>query len=95
MKVSLKKAFNLLDGRLSTSMDDIYEMFNYIFTENFFTHQLPRAMDMLKEKNPQWFSNGVKLLDKIKQEENTNDFQQLMKIIDEKYLETEIELEKI
>ena len=35
MKVSLKKAFSLLDGRLSTEIGDVYEMLNYIFDENF------------------------------------------------------------
>ena len=52
MRVSLKKAFSLLDGRLSTNIGDVYEMLNFIFDDNFFTHQLPRAMDKLKEVNP-------------------------------------------
>ena len=41
MRVSLKKAFTILDGRLSTKMDDVYEMLNFIFSENLYTHQIP------------------------------------------------------
>lgn len=44
MRVSLKKAFTILDGRLSTKMDDVYEMLNFIFSENLYTHQIPTAM---------------------------------------------------
>ena len=52
MRVSLKKAFTILDGRLSTKMDDVYEMLNFIFSENLYTHQIPTAMRKLKELNP-------------------------------------------
>ena len=44
MKVSLKKAFSILDGRLSTEIGDVYEMLNYIFDQDFMTHQLPTAL---------------------------------------------------
>ena len=95
MKVSLKKAFSLLDGRLSTEIDDVYEMLNYIFDENFFSHQLLTAMRKLKEVNPEWFAVGVSVIEEIKAIENTNDFQQLMKAIDSGYSNFEIELGKI
>lgn len=95
MKVSLKKAFSILDGRLSTNMDDIYEMLNYIFDENFMTHQLPTAMSKLRELNPKWFSDAVSVIDEIKASENTNDFKELMKIIDFGYSTFEIELGKM
>ncbi len=95
MKTPLKIAFSILDGRLSSSIDDVYQMLNYIFTQNFYTHQLPTAMNLLKEKNPKWFVEGVALLDQIKRENNTNDFSGLMKIIDEHYSSTYIILEKI
>ena len=37
MKVSLKTAFSILDGRLSTDIGDVYKMLNYIYDENFMT----------------------------------------------------------
>jgi hypothetical protein len=49
--------FSLVDGRLSTSMDDVYNMLNHIHGGNLFTHQLPTAMDGLRKRNPQWFQN--------------------------------------
>ena len=95
MKVSLKKAFSLLDGRLSTEIGDVYEMLNYIFDENFMTHQLPTAMRKLQEVNPKWFADGVDFLNKIKKEENTDDFKHLMNCIDYAYSEDVIELGKL
>ena len=94
MKVSLKKAFSILDGRLSTEMGDVYEMLNYIFDQDFMTHQLPTAMRKLKELNPKWFSDGVSVIDEIKSIEQTNNFAELIKVIDFGYSSFEIELGK-
>lgn len=95
MKVSLKKAFAILDGRLSTSIGDVYEMLNYIFDANFFTHQLPTAMRTLREKNPKWFQDGVDIINGIKQTNSTDDFILLMEIIDKDFSDTKIELGKV
>lgn len=95
MKVSLKKAFSILDGRLSTKIDDVYEMLNYIFDANLFTHQLPTAMRTLQEKNPEWFQNGVNIINDIKHSNNTNDFAKLIELIDKEFSTYQIELGKI
>ena len=95
MKVSLKKAFSLLDGRLSTEIEDVYEMLNYIFDENFTSNELPTAMQKLKELNPKWFADGVDFLNQIKKEENTDNFKHLMNCIDYAYSEDVIELERL
>lgn len=95
MKVTLKKAFSILDGRLSTKMEDVYEMLNYIFDENFTTLALPIAMSKLTEINPKWFKDAVSVIDEIKDIEGTNDFVQLMKAIDLGYSSFEIEIGKI
>jgi hypothetical protein len=95
MKVSLKTAFSILDGRLSTKMEDIYEMLNYVFSDSLMTHQLPTAMRKLREANPKWFSEAVEVLNDIKKTNNTNDFSDLMLIIDNKFPNYEIELGKI
>lgn len=95
MIVTLKTAFSLLDGRLSTEIGDVYKMLNYVFSENFMTHQLPPAMIKLKEVNPEWFADGKKLIEDIKTKHQTNDFNDLMKIIDEFYSDRRIILEKI
>ena len=95
MKVSLKKAFSILDGRLSTEIGDVYEMLNYIFDANFFTHQLPTAMRTLQDKNPEWFQNGVNIINDIKRTNNTDDFAKLMELIDKGFPTYQIELGKI
>lgn len=95
MKVKFKTAFSLLDGRLSTKIDDVYMMLNYIFSDNLYTHQLLTAMEKLKEINPRWFSDGIEKLNYIKKVNNTNDFNELMEIIDAFHSEYEIEITKI
>lgn len=95
MEVTLKQFFSLGDGRLSTEIGDVYKMLNYIFDEDFFTHQLPTAMRKLKEINPEWFQNAVSVIDEIKSMENTNDFETLMKVIDFGYSNFNVKLEKI
>jgi len=95
MKVSLKKAFSILDGRLSTEIGDVYKMLNYIFDENLMTHQLPTAMRTLQEKNPEWFQRGIDAINTMKESHKTNDFYELMKIFDEYYPDWEIELGKL
>jgi len=95
MKVTLKKAFTLLDGRLSTDIGDVYEMLNFIYSDDLMTHQLPAAMRKLKELNPKWFADGVQTIDYIKKSNQTNDFKELMSLIDIGYSVCEITLEKI
>jgi hypothetical protein len=95
MKVSLKKAFSLLDGRLSTNMTDVQEMLSYIFDRSLATHQLSSALHHLRYDNPKWFSDAVDIVDEIKIMEESNDFDHLMKVIDLGYSNFEIELQKL
>lgn len=95
MKVSLKKAFSLLDGRLSTKIEDVYEMLNYIFDEDFMTHELPDAMRKLQEVNPKWFSDAVGIIEDIKRTNKTDDFNELMKLLEISFPTYEIELGKL
>jgi len=95
MKATLKTAFSILDGRVSTDMDDVRNMLNYIHDSNLYTHQLPAAMDMLRQANPKWFADGIQLLNNIKEKYKTNDFNDLMSIIDKEYSTCKIRLSKI
>ena len=95
MEVTLKQFFSIGDGRLSTEIGDVYQMLNYIFSENFYTHQLPTAMRKLIELNPKWFADAVNVIDEIKSIEDTNDFDKLMKDIDNGYSNFTIKLEKV
>ena len=95
MKVTLKKAFSIVDGRLSTEMGDVYEMLNYIFNDNLMTHQLPEALRVLKETNPDWFRAIQSILNDVKRTNNTDDFMELMELIDMGFPTYEFELGKI
>jgi hypothetical protein len=93
MKVSLEKAFSILDGRLSTNMEDVCQMLNYVYNTSLFTHQLPTAMRKLKETNPTWFANGVTLLEEIRSIVGTNDFEPLINYIKENYSSSDYDIE--
>ena len=76
-------------------MGDVYEMLNYIFDANFYTHQLPTAMRTLEEENPEWFQEGVSIINDIKHTNNTNDVTKLIELIDKDFPSHQIELGKI
>ncbi len=95
MKVSLKQAFSILDGRLSTTTEDVYSMLGFVFDDNLMTHQLPTALRKVKEINPDWFKKGVGIINDIKRTNNTNDFDKIMRLIDAGFPDYQIELGKI
>jgi hypothetical protein len=95
MKVSLEKAFSILDGRLSTKIEHVYEMLNYIFDTSFFTHELPTAMRKLQEVNPDWFAAGIAQLEEIRSIIGTNDFKPLINYIKENYSSSDYDIELI
>jgi len=64
-KFSLLQLFSLVDGRLSTSIDDVYEMLNHICDDNLMTHHLPVAVKYLKEKNPAWLQQAKAQLESL------------------------------
>lgn len=51
---SLLQLFNIVDGRLSTSMDDVYNILNHVCDTSLMTHHLPVAVDYLMETLPIW-----------------------------------------
>lgn len=64
-KFTLLQLFSIVDGRLATTMDDVYITLNHIMDDNLFTHHLPVAMDYLKQENPKWFRELKKKIKNI------------------------------
>ena len=81
MKFTAKQLFSIIDGRLSTSMDDVYTILNEAIGRSLHTLELTHAMDEVKAKNPPWFAQAQKDLEKIK-EEVGDDFPTLMEYFD-------------
>lgn len=50
---------NITTGRLSTRMEDIYDILNHVTDSDLFTSQLPVALSYLKGKNPEWLANEL------------------------------------
>lgn len=82
--------FNIVDGRLSTKIDDIYRILNHVCQESLMTHHLPTAMRYIKEVNPLWYKD-LKLQVETINEQCDNDFEACIKLIKEKY-NTEYEI---
>lgn len=83
MKFTTKQLFSLFDGRLATSMDDVYKMLIHITGEDWLmTHHLPTSLKFIESKNLDWFQQGVQKLNSLKEELKTNDFNGLMEYYD-------------
>lgn len=86
-KFSMLQLFSILDGRMSTSIGDVYEMLNHITGEDLMTHHLPVAMNYIKKVNPQWFEKLNDKLTRIKAYVDSNTFEILIGVIKDKYNE--------
>ena len=91
MKTSLKKIFSLIDGRLSTEMNDVYVQLDWITGESLMTHSLGTANKYIKSLDLDWWKAIEARLDEIKALIG-NDFEDLMEYIDTNYPEDDIEL---
>ena len=78
---TLKQLFSVVDGRLSTKMEDVYEILNIVANESLTTIALPIVMNRLKEVKPKWYIKALEDLDCIK-DEIGDDFETLMKHLD-------------
>lgn len=72
---TLLQLFSIVDGRLSTTIDDVYLMLNHICNTDLMTHHLPVALDYIKEKNPKWFKEIDQRLTIIKSRCKSNTFE--------------------
>ena len=86
-KFTRLQLFSIIDGRLSTSMDDVCEILNHIFQDNFSTVELPAAYDKLKEINPDWYQKEVNQLYFIRARCQSNTFETIIGAIKDKYNE--------
>ena len=82
--------FSIVDGRLSTKIDDVYDMLNHICDTNLMTHQLPTAFDYFKEKEPHWYVVERAHLVDLKKELGSDNFQKLIENIHEHNVSVEV-----
>jgi hypothetical protein len=80
--------FSIIDGRLSTTIDDVYDILNHVCNDELMTHHLPVAMDYLRYKNPKWFVKERARIEAIKARLNSNTFETVIGAIKDKYNET-------
>lgn len=68
---TILQLFSLTDGRMSTNIDDIYDMLNHICDTELMTHHLPVAFNYLKLKNPIWFKEQSRIIKTFVEKGNT------------------------
>jgi hypothetical protein len=78
---TLKQLFSIIDGRLSTSMDDVYTILNIATGQNLTTIALVGAMDEVALRKPKWYRDASVDLDMIKGDIGNN-FETLMNHLD-------------
>jgi len=77
--------FSLIDGRLSNTIDDVYDILNHVCDTELMTHHLPTAFKYIKLKNPKWFQEQTQRLNTIKAHINSNTFETIIGAIKDKY----------
>lgn len=90
-KFTILQLFSLIDGRLSTKMDDIYDMLNHITGDSLMTHHLPVANQFIKQITPipQWLTEASLHIANAKQAVGNN-FEDLMKYLKENNVDIEV-----
>ena len=78
---NLLQLFSIVDGRLSTKMEDVYLMLNHICDTELMTHNLPPAMEYVKSKNPKWFGEVKEKINIIKDYSPTNNFERIISFV--------------
>ena len=78
---TLKQLFSIIDGRLSTKMDDVYSILNTFSGESLTTIALPAICDKVKQVKPKWYLEAKEDLDDVKSLHG-NDFNTLMKVLE-------------
>jgi len=81
MEFTIKQLFSVIDGRLSTEMEDVYNILNQATGDKLMTHQIPTAMKFLAKIKPKWFEKATSTIDATKIIVG-DDFEELMKFID-------------
>lgn len=90
----LKQLFSIVDGRLSTSISDIQSIFGVYCGRIVFTHELPELIDEVKSAKPDWYMQAKGLVGYIKWRNHTDDFVQLMDILDNDFSNVYIMVEE-
>ena len=90
----LKQLFSIVDGRLSTSVSDIQRILGVYFGRSVFTHEIPELIDEIESAKPDWYIQAKGLVDYIKWRNYTDDFVQLMDILDKDFSNVYIMVEE-
>jgi len=64
-KFTTVQLFSIVDGRLSTTIAEVFDILNHVCDESLTTSQLPPAFDYIKMKNPKWFQEQKEKLKHI------------------------------
>lgn len=93
-KFTLLQLFNVVDGRLSTNIDDVYDILNHVFSTSVWTHEIPAYLEKLRAARPLWFAVIEGELDCLKRIHG-DDFKTLMRVIDQEEMNVEFDIPQL
>jgi len=64
-KFTTVQLFTIVDGRLSTTVAEAFEILNHVCDLSLMTSELPVVFDYIKMKNPKWFQEQKEKLKHI------------------------------
>lgn len=93
---TLKQVFSIVDGRLSDTMDDVFQILGEVAgDQSITTTGLMLVMDGIKRKDkPEWYIEAETTINKIKNKVGNN-FEDLMNYIDKHHSNTTFIVNKI
>jgi hypothetical protein len=82
---TLLQLFNIVDGRISTSIDDVYDILNHVSNDDLPTIGLTVVQDRLLANKPDWFIKAERQINAIKAGLCSNTFETVVGAIKDKY----------
>jgi len=79
---TLLQLFSVVDGRLATKIEDVYEIYNHVFNDEFTNIGLLHASDKLESLRPSWFVMVESMIRNLKYIHG-DDFNKLIEVIKE------------
>jgi hypothetical protein len=65
-KFTVWQLFSIVDGRMSTSVDDIYDILDTASGTSLMTHNLPTAADYFRKTKPEWYKKAETSIGNLK-----------------------------
>jgi hypothetical protein len=91
---SVLQLFTIIDGRVSTDLEDVYRMLSIYGRRSILTHEIPPIFEYLMSYRPSWYSLAYSIIRKVKLE-CSNDFEEIIACLKREYGKVRIKIKPI